>query len=95
MAIFRAVEGGAVDRFGEPRRVFYFGKDKTEIDFVVLPDSRAAESKYVDRVTVQDTQAIVQNYGGGLILTRGAVDLKEGVTVVPASIFAWLLHQEG
>jgi predicted AAA+ superfamily ATPase len=93
--LFRAVEGEAVDRFGSPRRVFYFRHDETEVDFVVLPARHAVESKYVDRITARDTAALKSRYGGGLVLTRGALDLQPGTTVIPAGVFAWLLRQGG
>ena len=41
---------------------------------------------------------MVANFGGGLLLTRGAIDLQQtvpGVTVLPAALFAWLLAQHG
>lgn len=93
--IFRAVEGDAVDHFDSPARLFYFRHDETEVDYVVLPTKKAAESKYVDRVTSRDTAAINSRYGGGLVLTRGALDLQPDTTVIPAGIFAWLLAQGG
>jgi predicted AAA+ superfamily ATPase len=107
-AIVRAVEGVAVDRFGEPGRLFYYrSQGGAEVDFVVPAvghggasgsGPRAAESKYVDAVTANDSRAMVANFGGGLLLTRGAIDLTQdvtGVTVVPAALFAWLLDQPG
>ncbi|HEU5319021.1 MAG TPA: ATP-binding protein [Chloroflexota bacterium] len=107
-AIFRAVGANAFDRFDEPEGLFYFRSPSGgEVDFVVPapsgtpPTARsayAAESKYVDAVTANDSRAIVANFDGGLLLTRGAIDLAEhvpGVTVVPASLFAWLLDQHG
>ena len=106
-ALFRSVEGDAVDRFGEPGHLFYYrSQGGAEVDFVV-PDvrpaagasgTRAAESKYVDAVTANKSRAMVANYGGGLLLTRGAIDLGQdvpGVTVLPAALFAWLLEQPG
>ncbi len=107
-AIFRAVEGDAIDRFGEPGRLFYFRSPSgTEVDFLVpttngsaAGKSRAcvAESKYVDAVTVNDSKAMTANFGGGLLLTRGAIDLEQqvpGIAVMPASLFAWQLDQHG
>jgi hypothetical protein len=41
---------------------------------------------------------MVANFSGGLLLTRGAIDLQQtvpGVTVLPTSLFAWLLEQRG
>lgn len=101
-AIFRAVEGDAIDRFGEPSRLFFYRANGTEVDFIVPASNGsgeatyAAESKYVDAVTTRESRAMVTTFGGGLLLTRGAIDLKQetsGVTVLPASIFAWLLDQ--
>lgn len=107
-AIFRAVEGDAVDRFGEPGRLFYYRSPSgTEIDFLVPPfngsaelgrRASVAESKYVDAVTINDSKAMAVNFGGGLVLTRGAIDLEQqvpGVTVMPAGLFTWLLDQHG
>jgi hypothetical protein len=107
-AIFRAVEGDAVDRFGEPEGLYYFRSSSgTEVDFVV-PRSNgsasgtrrgyAAESKYVDAVTTNDSKAMIANFGGGLLLTHGAIDLEQHVprvTVIPAAVFTWLLDQHG
>jgi predicted AAA+ superfamily ATPase len=105
-AIFRAVEGDAVDRFGEPEGLFYFrSASGTEVDFVVptfdgttpgAGRAYAAESKYVDAVTANDSKAMLANFGGGLLLTRGAIDLEQhmpDVKVIPAALFAWLLDQ--
>jgi predicted AAA+ superfamily ATPase len=96
VAIFRAVEGDAVDRFGQPNRLFFYRtKHGTEVDFVVPPIPRAAESKYVDAPSTREAQAMLVNFGGGLLLTRGAVDIQANVTVIPAALFAWLLDQKG
>jgi predicted AAA+ superfamily ATPase len=107
-ALFRAVEGDSVDRFGGPGRLFYYrSQSGAEVDFVVpaIGDSStkrnssyAAESKYVDAVNMNDSKAMIANFGGGLLLTRGAIDLEQqvpGVTVLPAALFAWLLDQHG
>ncbi len=99
LAIFRAVEGDegdGVDRFDGPSRLFFYRTAAdTEVDFVVLPRQRAAESKYVDEAARGEARAMVANFGGGLLLTRSAIDLRPGVTIIPASIFAWLLDQRG
>ena len=105
-AIFRAVEGDAVDRFGEPERLFYYrSPNGAEVDFVVPAfhggsgherRTYAAESKYVDAVTGNDSKAMAVNFGEGLLLTRGAIDLQQqvpGVTTLPAALFTWLLDQ--
>jgi predicted AAA+ superfamily ATPase len=34
-------------------------------------------------------------FGGGLLLTHGAIDLQPDITIVPAAVFAWLLEQPG
>lgn len=107
-AIFRAVGGDAIDRFGEPGHLFYYRSPRgAEVDFIVPsfgvgPEHErgayAAESKYVDAVTVNDSKAMVVNFGGGLLVTRGAIDLEQqtpGVTVLPAGLFTWLLDQPG
>ena len=107
-AIFRAVEGDAVDRFGELGRLFYYrSPGGTEVDFLVPTFTEsaantgracAAESKYVDAVTINDSKAMAANFSGGLLLTCGAIDLQQrgpGVTALPASLFAWLLDQHG
>lgn len=96
VAIFRSVEGHAVDRFGRPGRLFYYRTSTGgEVDYLVLPDRLAAESKYVDAVTQRESRAMVANFSGGLLLTRSAIDLKPGVTAIPASLFCWLLAQQG
>lgn len=93
-SIFRAVEGSPVDRFGQPGRLFWYRTSSGgEVDFVVLPGPRAAESKYVDAPSTREARAMVANFGGGLLLTRGAIDLRAGVTILPAAVFAWLLDQ--
>lgn len=94
VAIFRAVEGEAVDRFGRPGHLFFLRTSSGgEVDFVVLPGPRAAESKYIDSPSTRETRAMVANFGGGLLLTRGAIDLRPEVTIIPAAIFFWLLDQ--
>lgn len=96
VAVFRSVEGDAVDRFGRPGRLFFYRTSGGgEVDYLVLPDRLAAESKYVDSVSTRESRAMVANFGGGLLLTRGAIDLKPGVTVIPAALFCWLLAQQG
>lgn len=93
-AIFRAVEGDAVDRFDQPHRLFYYRtKEGAEVDYLLLPGPKAAESKYIDAASRRETRAMSTHFGGGLLLTRGAVDLQPGVTIIPAAIFAWLLDQ--
>lgn len=96
VAIFRSVEGEAVDRFGQPSRLFFARTSAGgEVDFVVPPGPMAAESKYVDAPSTKEARAMVANFGGGLLLTRGAIDLQPDVTIVPAAVFAWLLDQSG
>jgi hypothetical protein len=49
-------------------------------------------------VTANDSKAMIANFGGGLLLTRGAIDLEQHVprvTVIPAAVFTWLLDQHG
>jgi uncharacterized protein len=95
-SLFRAVEGTALDRFNRPTRIFFYRtQNGTEVDFIVPPVPHAVESKYVDRVTVRHSAAMVANFGGGLLLTRSAVDIVPAVTVLPAAIFTWLLEQTG
>jgi predicted AAA+ superfamily ATPase len=94
LALFRATNGNAVDRFRQPQRLFYHTTRRhTEIDFLVLPERMAAESKYVDTVDRRDGRAMVENLGGGLLLTRTAAEIEAGLTFVPAPIFCWLLEQ--
>lgn len=96
MAIFRSAEGDAIDRFGQPSRLFFFrSANGSEVDFVVIPGRRAAESKYTDSTSLAEARALVANFGKGLLLTRGGVDLSPGVTFMPAALFAWLLDQAG
>jgi predicted AAA+ superfamily ATPase len=93
-AIFRSVEGDVVDRFGQPGRVyFYRSANGAEVDFVVPAGPYAAEAKYIDRASIGGARAMVANFGGGLLLTRSAIDIQPGVTILPAAIFAWLLEQ--
>lgn len=94
VALFRAIEGDAVDRFGRPGKLFFFRTASGgEVDFLMLPDRLAAEAKYVDRASSRDAKGMLANFGKGLVLTRRAIDLKEGATFIPAAIFAWLLDQ--
>ncbi len=53
----------------------------------------AAEAKYIDKAAVGEARALVANFGGGLLLTRSALDLQPSVTLIPAAVFAWLLAQ--
>lgn len=94
--LFRSVEGHAVDRFGRPDRLFFYRtRNGTEVDFIALPGPKAAESKYVDVPTKREASAMMANFGGGLMLTRGAIDIQPIVTIVPAALFLWLLEQKG
>lgn len=96
-AIFRAVEGDAVDppQAGRPERLFFYRNGSgAEVDFVVPPVPRAAESKYVDSVSARDARAMHARFGGGLLLTRGAIDLRPGLTTIPAAVFTWLLDTD-
>jgi len=96
VAIFRAVEGDGVDRFNSPSHLFFYRTaNDTEVDFVVLPGPRAAESKYIDEAARGDARAMVANFSGGLLLTRSAIDLQADVTIIPAAIYTWLLDQQG
>lgn len=94
VTIFRAVEGEAVDRFGRPGKLFFYRTPSgAEVDFIVPPGPRAAESKYIDAASTREARTMVTHFGGGLLLTGGAVDLQPNVTIVPAALFAWLLDQ--
>ena len=96
VAIFRSVEGQAVDRFGQPSRLYFFrDRNGAEIDFLVPPVPHVAESKYVDATGSAEARTMLAKFGGGLLLTRGAVDLQPDLTVLPAAVFAWLLQQRG
>ena len=66
-----------------------------EVDFVVPPGPRAAESKYVDALSGRDTRALATTFGRGLLLTRSAIDLHAPIPALPAALFAWLLDQKG
>ena len=95
-AIFRAVEGDAVDRFSQPERLFFYRTSASaEVDYLVLPGPRAAEAKYVDSASRRESLAMVNRFGGGLLLTRGVIDIQPEVTIIPAALFAWLLAQKG
>ena len=93
-ALFRSVAGHAVDRFGRPDHLFFYRTPNgTEVDFIVPPGPVAAESRYVDVPTGREARAMVTNFGGGLLLTRGGIDIQPGVTILPAALFLWLLEQ--
>lgn len=83
------------NRFNRPQKVFYHTtKQYTDIDFRVLPADKVADSKYVDSPDHRDARSMVDNFGHGLLLIRTAIDLDhERSTILPASVFAWLLHQ--
>jgi predicted AAA+ superfamily ATPase len=96
LAIFRSVEGDAVDRFRQPGRLFYFrSRTNTEIDFLVLPERQALESKYIDTADRRELQAMLANFGDGLLLTRSGIDVRPLGSILPISVFSWLLAQEG
>lgn len=96
VAIFRAVDGDRVDGFGRPGRLFFFRtRGGGEVDFVVEPGRLAAEAKYIDAASTREARAMVQNFERGLLLTRGAIDLRPNVTIIPSALFAWLLDQRG
>lgn len=95
-AIFRSVEDATIDRFRPASAVLLPSQPGGgEVDFVVLPGPRAAESKHTDAASTREARAMVASFGGGLLLTRSEVDLRPGVTVVPAALFCWLLDQKG
>ncbi|MDO8672369.1 MAG: AAA family ATPase [Dehalococcoidia bacterium] len=96
LAIFRSVERDAVDRFHQPGKLFYFkSASKTEIDFLVLPGRKLAESKYIDTPDRRELRAMITHSGEGLLLTRSAIDIQAKGTILPASVFSWLLDQSG
>ncbi len=39
----------------------------------------------------RETQAIRDNYGRGLFLTRDALDLSEDIWALPSGAFAWAI----
>lgn len=93
-ALFRATNGNEVDRFRDPDRLFHFtSRQGSEIDFLVIPERIVVASKYVDTVDRRDGRAMLDNFGGGLVVTRTAIELDGPLTFVPASIFCWLLEQ--
>ena len=93
-ALLRAVEGPATGTFGRPHRMFvYRSPSGGEVDFHLTPAGHALESKYIDTASTGDARALLANFRGGLLLTRSAVELQAGFTVLPASVFAWLLDQ--
>jgi hypothetical protein len=94
-ALPRAVEGPATDAFGRPHRMFvYRSASGGEVDFHLAPAGHTLESKYIDTASTGDARALLANFKGGLLLTRSAVELQAGFTVLPASVFAWLLDQQ-
>lgn len=96
VALFRSLQGLTTDQFDAPAHLFYHrGTGGAEVDFVVLPDRLAAESKYVDATGSRDGRALLAAFDGGLLLTHRAVDLQAGLTIVPAAIAAWVLVQGG
>lgn len=66
-----------------------------EIDFVGPNLPVPVESKYVSRQWKRETQAIRDNYGRGLFLTRDALDVGEDVWAVPSGAFAWAIGSSG
>lgn len=94
LAIFRSVEANAVERFHRPDHLFYYRSPSgAEIDFLVSPSRRVAESKYIDTADRRELRAMLANFGEGLLLTRSAVDIQAPGTILPAAVFAWLLDQ--
>jgi hypothetical protein len=53
---------------------------------------------HVGAVNMNDSKALIANFDGGLLLTRGAIDLEHrvpNVTLIPAALFAWVLDHHG
>lgn len=72
---------------------YYRSASNTEVDFLALPERKVAESKYVETSDRRELRAMQENFGEGLLLTRSAVDIQANGTILPVSIFCWLLDQ--
>jgi uncharacterized protein len=95
LALLRTTERGVADRFNRPQGLYYFvSRNGAEIDFLVHPARKVADSKYVDVPDHREARAMLDNFGEALLLTRTAVDFERpGSTVLPAPVFCWLLSQ--
>lgn len=72
----------------------YQSRGYFEIDFLVYPDRKVADSKYVDVPDHREARAMVENFGEALLLTRTATDFENAKSaIIPAPIFCWLLDQ--
>ena len=94
MGLLRTRERNSVDGLRGPKQLFYFrSPNRAEIDFLILPERMAIESKYIDTPDRRELRAMQDNFGDGLLLTRSAVDLQPGGSILPVSVFCWLLDQ--
>lgn len=94
VALLRAIEGDRVDAFAQPGRLFLFRTEKSEVDFVQLPDF-PTEAKYSDALTRASAVTMIRNFQRGLLLSRADADIKPPVPIIPSAVFAWLLDQKG
>ncbi len=92
VALLRAAEPDALERFSDPDHLFYWrSTDGREIDFLVTEPSLPIESKYGARPTGKDYESITKAFGRGIMVSRRDVDLERPVLTVPAGVLLALI----
>jgi hypothetical protein len=59
----------------------------------VHPEQSAIESKYIETPDRRGLRTMQAAFGQGLLLTRDAIDIQANGTILPLSLFAWMLDQ--
>jgi hypothetical protein len=92
IALLRAAEPDALDRYSHPDRLFYWrSADGREIDFVLSDPPLAVESKYAQRATGKDYESITKAFGRGVMVSRRDLDLERPVVTIPAGVLLALI----
>lgn len=92
VALLRAAEPDALERFLHPDHLFYWrSKDGREIDFLVTEPPLPIESKYSARPTGKDYESITKAFGRGIMVSRRDLDLERPVLTIPAGVLLALI----
>jgi hypothetical protein len=92
VALLRAAEPDALERFSHPDHLFYWrSKDGREIDFLVTEPTLPIESKYGARPTGKDYESITKAFGRGIMVSRRDLDLERPVLTIPAGVLLALI----
>lgn len=93
LELLRNVERDAPGRFSDFDEVMYQRTSTKEVDFTGPRFGNLAfEGKYVDAGWRQEARTIRSAFDGGVLATRGLIDLSGDVWAVPAPFVAWMLN---